>query len=61
MSKNRSKWALSFVLVLAFYTSAHARERWTYLGDSHVDGSVDHDSRSKWAGRMEGSVPSNCA
>ncbi len=45
MSKNHSKWAVSFVLILAFCTSLHAqRGRWTYLGDSHVDGSVDHDS-----------------
>lgn len=52
MSRNRSKWAISFVLVLAFYTSAYARERWTYLGDSHVDGSVDHDSIK--VGRSDG-------
>jgi hypothetical protein len=44
MSKNRSKWAIGFVLVLAFCTSVYAGEHWTYLGDSHVDGSVDHDS-----------------
>ena len=52
MSRNRNKWAISFVLVLAFYTSAYARERWTYLGDSHVDGSVDHDSIK--VGRSDG-------
>src|ERR1700730_7042676 len=45
MSKNRTKWAISFVFVLALCTSLHARrERWQYLGDSHVDGSQDHDS-----------------
>jgi hypothetical protein len=45
MSKNRTKWAISLVFVLALYTSLHARrEQWQYLGDSHVDGSQDHDS-----------------
>ena len=54
MSKNRSKWVVSFVLVLAFCTSVYAqRGRWTYLGDSHVDGSVDHDSIR--VGRSDGS------
>ena len=53
MSKNRSKWAIGFVLVLAFCTSAYAGEHWTYLGDSHVDGSVDHDSIK--VGRSDGS------
>jgi len=39
MSKNRTKWAISLVSVLAVYTSLHARrEQWQYLGDSHVDG-----------------------
>ena len=54
MSKNHSKWVVSFVLVLAFCTSVYAqRGRWTYLGDSHVDGSVDHDSIR--VGRSDGS------
>jgi hypothetical protein len=45
MSTNRSKWAISFVLVLAFCTSLYAqRGQWTYLGDAHVDGMQDHDS-----------------
>ncbi|MGC2183916.1 MAG: hypothetical protein WA637_11585 [Terriglobales bacterium] len=45
MSKIHSKWVVSFVLVLAFCTSVYAqRGRWTYLGASHVDGAVDHDS-----------------
>src|ERR1700730_2949426 len=45
MSKNRTKWAISLVFVLALCTSLYARrERWQYLGDSHVDGSQDHDS-----------------
>ena len=53
MSKNRSKWVIGFVLVLAFCTSVYAqRGRWTYLGDSHVDGSVDHDSIK--VGRSDG-------
>ncbi len=60
MSKNRSKWAIGFVLVLAFCTSVYAKGgHWTYLGDSHVDGSVDHDS-IKVAGRTDLSAPSNC-
>ncbi len=56
MSKNHSKWAVSFVLVLLFCTSVYAqrgRGRWTYLGDSHVDGSMDHDSIK--VGRSDGS------
>ncbi len=54
MSKNHGKWVVSFVLVLAFCTSVYAqRGRWTYLGDSHVDGSVDHDSIR--VGRSDGS------
>ncbi|MGA9812515.1 MAG: hypothetical protein WBQ64_07055, partial [Terriglobales bacterium] len=54
MSKNHRKLALSCVLVLAFCTSLYAqRGRWTYLGDSHVDGSVDHDSIK--VGRSDGS------
>lgn len=45
MSSNRSKWAIGFVLVLALCTSVHARRGgWVYLGDAHVDGTVDHDS-----------------
>ena len=45
MSKNRSRWASGCVLVLALCTSVYAqRGRWTYLGDSHVDGAQDHDS-----------------
>jgi hypothetical protein len=45
MSKNRIKWAISFVFVLALCTSLYARkEQWEYLGDSHVDGAQDHDS-----------------
>jgi hypothetical protein len=45
MSKNRSRWAIGCVLVLALCTSVYAqRGRWTYLGDSHVDGAQDHDS-----------------
>ena len=45
MSKDRVKWAISFVFVLALCTSLHARrERWEYLGEAHVDGSQDHDS-----------------
>ena len=45
MSKNRIKWVMSLVFVLALCTSLHARrERWEYLGNSHVDGSQDHDS-----------------
>jgi hypothetical protein len=45
MSKTRVKWAISFVFVLALCTSLHARrERWEYLGESHVDGTQDHDS-----------------
>lgn len=45
MSKNRTKWVISFVFVLALCTSLYARrEQWQYLGDSHVDGSQDHDS-----------------
>lgn len=54
MSKNHRKLAVSVVLVLAFCTSLYAqRGRWTYLGDSHVDGSVDHDSIK--VGRSDGS------
>jgi hypothetical protein len=54
MSKNHSKWAVSLVLVLASCTSVYAqRGRWTYLGDSHVDGSMDHDSIK--VGRSDGS------
>ncbi len=42
---NRRKWMLGFILVLAICTSLSAqRERWTFLGDAHVDGAVDHDS-----------------
>jgi hypothetical protein len=45
MSKNRSRWAIGCVLVFALCTSVYAqRGRWTYLGDSHVDGAQDHDS-----------------
>ena len=45
MSKSRSRWASGCVLVLALCTSVYAqRGRWTYLGDSHVDGAQDHDS-----------------
>ena len=56
MSKNRSKWAIGFVLVLAFCTSVYAKGgHWTYLGDSHVDGSVDHDSIK--VGRSDGIFP----
>ncbi len=48
------KLAVSCVLVLAFCTSLSAqRRRWRYLGDSHVDGSVDHDSIR--VGRSDGS------
>ena len=54
MSKNRNQWAVSFVFVLALCTVMQAqRGRWTFLGDSHVDGSVDHDSIQ--VGRSDGS------
>ncbi len=54
MSKSHRTLAVSIVLVLAFCTSVVAqRGRWTYLGDSHVDGSVDHDSIK--VGRSDGS------
>ena len=54
MSKHGSKWAIAFVLVLAFCTSMYATGgHWAYLGDSHVDGSVDHDSIK--VGRSDGS------
>jgi hypothetical protein len=53
MSKNRSMWAISLVLVLAFGTSLYARRGgWTLLGDSHVDGAADHDSIK--VGRSDG-------
>lgn len=45
MIKNRSTWIVGFVVMLALCTSLHAqRGRWTYLGNSHVDGANDHDS-----------------
>jgi hypothetical protein len=45
MSKNRRRWAIGCVLVFALCTSVYAqRRRWTYLGDSDVDGAQDHDS-----------------
>lgn len=45
MTKNRSTWIVGFVVMLALCTSLHAqRGRWTYLGNSHVDGANDHDS-----------------
>jgi hypothetical protein len=53
ISKNRSTWAISLVLVLAFCASLQGQRRgWTYLGDSHVDGTVDHDSIK--VGRSDG-------
>lgn len=45
MIKNRSTWIVGFVVMLALCTSLYAqRGRWTYLGNSHVDGANDHDS-----------------
>jgi hypothetical protein len=53
MTKNRSVWAVSLVLTLSFCTSLYAQPgRWTYLGNSHVDGARDHDSIK--VGRSEG-------
>ena len=53
MTKHRSLWAISFVLALALCTSLYAqRGRWTYLGNSHVDGATDHDSIK--VGRSDG-------
>jgi hypothetical protein len=53
MTNNRSLWAISFVLVLTLCTSLYAqRGRWTYLGNSHVDGATDHDSIK--VGRSDG-------
>jgi hypothetical protein len=54
MSTNRSKWAISFLFVLALCTSLYAqRGQWQYLGDAHVDGTQDHDSIK--VGRSAGS------
>lgn len=45
MRKNRDRWAISFVFILALCTSLYAqRGQWVYLGDAHVDGAQDHDS-----------------
>jgi hypothetical protein len=53
MTKNPSWWAISVVLALTLCTSLYAqRGRWTYLGNSHVDGANDHDSIK--VGRSEG-------
>ncbi len=54
MSPNHGKWMIGFVLVLALCTSlsAQKRGRWTYLGDAHVDGMIDHDSIK--VGRSDG-------
>jgi len=53
MTKNRSLWTISFVLALTLCTSLYAqRGRWTYLGNSHVDGATDHDSIK--VGRSDG-------
>jgi hypothetical protein len=45
IKNNRRNWTIGLVFILALCTSLYAqRGRWTYLGDSHVDGSQDHDS-----------------
>ena len=35
--------AIAFLFIFALGVSARPRERWTYLGNAHVDGRVDHD------------------
>ena len=53
MLKKRILAAISLMFVLAVCTTLQAqRGRWTFLGDSHVDGSVDHDSIK--VGRSDG-------
>jgi hypothetical protein len=45
MLKKRVLWIIGLLFVLTVGTTLQAqRGRWTFLGDSHVDGSVDHDS-----------------
>lgn len=52
-SKKRSAWAVIFIVALGLSTSLSAqRGRWISLGESRVDGSVDHDSIK--VGRSDG-------
>ena len=54
MLKNRIRWAIGLMFLLALCTSLQARrESWEYLGNAHVDGSQDHDSIK--VGRSAGS------
>jgi hypothetical protein len=53
MLKKRVLSIIGLLFVLTVGTTLQAqRGRWTFLGDSHVDGSVDHDSIS--VGRSDG-------
>jgi hypothetical protein len=53
MPKTRNSLTIGLLVILALCTSVYARGgHWTYLGDSHVDGTVDHD-RIK-VGRSDG-------
>jgi hypothetical protein len=53
MLRKRILSTMSLLFVLALCTTLQAqRGRWTFLGDSHVDGSVDHDSIK--VGRSDG-------
>ena len=53
MLRKHTLSAIGLVFVLALGTTLHAqRGRWAYLGNSHVDGRVDHDSIK--VGRSDG-------
>ena len=53
MLKKRILSTISVLFVLTLCTTLQAqRGRWTFLGESHVDGSVDHDSIK--VGRSDG-------
>jgi hypothetical protein len=45
MIKRKNVWLLGLLVSLAFAASIYAQgERWTYLGNAHVDGHNDHDN-----------------
>ena len=60
MSKNRSKWAISFVLVLAFCTSLYAQKRQWVYSETLMWMACKTMTASKSAGRREPIVRSSC-